>query len=86
MQREKHVIESDGILSILLSVLFLLPMVLEFIIIYSFNLDPVLVQEMKHINSTVKIHVITSKTLLSTFFITLKIGYNTIKYISMYKF
>lgn len=46
--------ESDGILSILLSFLFLGPRVLVLIIIYSFNLDPMLVHKIKLTNSTVK--------------------------------
>lgn len=49
--------ESDSILSILLSFLFLVPGVLVFIIIYSFNLVPMLVHKIKLNNSTVKIHI-----------------------------
>lgn len=56
-EREKQIIESDGILSILLSFLFLGPGISVFVLIYSFNLDPMLVHKIKHTTNTV--HIIT---------------------------
>lgn len=63
--------ESDGIMSILLSFLFLGPGVSVFIIIYCFNLEPVLVENKAHQQYSKNTH-----KQYNIFFTSLVIGHN----------